>query len=99
MNVNKISHTSWNCKYHVVFAPKYRRKAFYGSRRLEIGAILRKLCNWKGINIIEAEVCIDHVHMLIEIPPQILSIRNNGLFEREKQPINLREMGKLKVQV
>ena len=70
MNVNKISHTSWNCKYHVVFAPKYRRKAFYGSRRLEIGAILRKLCNWKGINIIEAEVCVDHVHMLIEIPPK-----------------------------
>ena len=70
MNVNKISHTSWNCKYHVVFAPKYRRKAFYGSRRLEIGAILRKLCNWKGINIIEAEVCADHVHMLIEIPPK-----------------------------
>ncbi len=70
MNVNKISHTSWNCKYHVEFAPKYRRKAFYGSRRLEIGAILRKLCNWKGINIIEAEVCADHVHMLIEIPPK-----------------------------
>ena len=70
MNVNKISHTSWNCKYHVVFTPKYRRKAFYGSRRLEIGAILRKLCNWKGINIIEAEVCVDHVHMLIEIPPK-----------------------------
>ena len=70
MNVNKISHTSWNCKYHVVFAPKYRRKAFYGSRRLEIGAILRKLCNWKGINIIEAEVCVDHVHMLIEIRPK-----------------------------
>lgn len=70
MNVNKISHTSWNCKYHVVFAPKYRRKAFYGSRRLEIGSILRKLCNWKGINIIEAEVCVDHVHMLIEIPPK-----------------------------
>lgn len=70
MNVNKISHTSWNCKYHVVFAPKYRRKAFYGSRKIEIGAILRKLCNWKGINIIEAEVCADHVHMLIEIPPK-----------------------------
>ena len=70
MNVNKISHTSWNCNYHVVFAPKYRRKAFYGSRRLEIGAILRKLCNWKGINIIEAEVCVDNVHMLIEIPPK-----------------------------
>ena len=65
-----LAHTKWNCKYHVVFAPKYRRKAFYGSWRLEIGAILRKLCNWKGINIIEAEVCVDHVHMLIEIPPK-----------------------------
>ena len=65
MNVNKISHTSWNCKYHVVFAPKYRRKAFYGSQRLEIGAILRKLCNWKGINIMEAEVCANYIHMLI----------------------------------
>ncbi len=70
MNVSKISHASWNCKYHVVFVPKYRRKAFYGSRRIEIGAILRKLCNWKGINIIEAEVCVDHVHMLIEILPK-----------------------------
>jgi putative transposase len=54
-----------------VFAPKYRRKAFYGERRLEIGAILRKLCEWKGVTILEAEVCIDHVHMLLEIPPKI----------------------------
>ena len=70
MDINKISHTSWNCKYHIVFAPKYRRKVFYGGRRLEIGAILRKLCQWKGINIIEAEVCVDHIHMLLEIPPK-----------------------------
>ena len=61
LNMNKISHTSWNCKYHIVFAPKYRRKAFYGARRLEIGMILRQLCEWKGINILEAEVCVDHV--------------------------------------
>ena len=67
-DMNSLSHTSWNCKYHVVFAPKYRRKAFYGNRRLEIGKILRKLCEWKGVNIIEAEVCVDHVHMLLEIP-------------------------------
>lgn len=53
-----------------MFAPKYRRKVFYGTKRLEIGAILRQLCNWKGINIIEAEVCPDHVHMLLEIPPK-----------------------------
>ena len=69
--MNSLSHTSWNCKYHVVFAPKYRRKAFYGNRRLEIGKILRKLCEWKGVNIIEAEVCVDHVHMLLEIPPKM----------------------------
>ena len=70
LNMNKISHTSWNCKYHIVFAPKYRRKAFYGARRLEIGMILRQLCEWKGINILEAEVCVDHIHMLLEIPPK-----------------------------
>ena len=61
----------WNCKYHVVFAPKYRRKVFYGSKRLEIGAILRRLCEFKGVTIIEAEVCPDHVHMLLEIPPKM----------------------------
>ena len=69
-DLHSLSHTKWCCKYHIVFAPKYRRKAFYDSRRVEIGAILRKLCEWKGINIIEAEVCIDHIHMLVEIPPK-----------------------------
>lgn len=66
-DAHSLSHTKWNCKYHVVFAPKYRRKAFYGNRRLEIGAILRQLCQWKGVTILEAEVCPDHVHMLLEI--------------------------------
>lgn len=70
-DIHSLSHTRWNCKYHVVFAPKYRRKVFYGEKRLEIGAILRELCNWKGVKIIQAEVCIDHVHMLIEIPPKM----------------------------
>ncbi|CAM3647628.1 IS200/IS605 family transposase [Erysipelothrix anatis] len=70
-DTHSLSHTTWCCKYHVVFAPKYRRQAFYGSRRLEIGTILRELCRWKGINIIEAEVCVDHIHMLIEIPPKM----------------------------
>ena len=65
-----LSHTTWNCKYHVVFAPKYRRKVFYGEKRLEIGVVLRTLCKWKGVNILEAEVCPDHVHMLVEIPPK-----------------------------
>ena len=69
-DLHSLSHTKWNCKYHVVFAPKYRRKAFYDARRVEIGQILRQLCEWKGINIIKAEVCVDHVHMLLEIPPK-----------------------------
>ena len=70
-DVNSLAHTTWNCKYHIVFAPKYRRKVFYGEKRLEIGSMLRELCNWKGVNIITAEVCPDHVHMLIEIPPKM----------------------------
>ena len=65
-----LSHTTWNCKYHIVLASKYRRKIFYGEKRVEIGAILRQLCKWKGVNILEAEVCHDHVHMLVEIPPK-----------------------------
>ena len=61
MNKDAVSlaHTSWNCKYHIVFAPKYRRKAFYGEKRREIGAILRQLCEWKNVEIVEAEVCHD----------------------------------------
>ena len=70
-DVNSLSHTSWNCKYHIVFAPKYRRKVFYGQKRREIGEILRTLCNWKKVNIIEAEVCPDHIHMLVSIPPTL----------------------------
>ena len=60
---NSLAHTKWNCKYHIVFAPKYRRQVFYGEHKAEIGKILRELCDWKGIHIIEAEVCPDHIHM------------------------------------
>ena len=70
-DINSLSHTSWNCKYHIVFAPKYRRKVFYGEKRREIGEILRELCNWKKIKIVEAEVCPDYIHMLVEIPPKV----------------------------
>ena len=69
--VNSLAHTSWNCKYHIVFAPKYRRQVFYKSKRLEIGKILRTLCSHKGVEIMEAEVCPDHIHMLVQIPPKI----------------------------
>ena len=69
-DINSLAHTKWNCKYHIVFAPKYRRKVFYEEKRLEIGQILGQLCEWKGIGIIEAEVCPDHIHMLVSIPPK-----------------------------
>ena len=69
-DANSLSHSTWNCKYHIVFAPKYRRKVFYGENRAGIGKILRELCSWKQVNIIEAEVCPDHIHMLVEIPPK-----------------------------
>ena len=71
MNDNEsLAHTTWNCKYHLVFAPKYRRKVIYGKIRADIGKILRMLCERKGIEIIEAECCPDHVHMLVKIPPK-----------------------------
>ena len=70
MDKNSLAHTSWNCKYHIVFAPKYRRQVIYGKLKQDIGKTLRDLCVRKGINIIEAECCPDHIHMLLEIPPK-----------------------------
>ena len=70
MDNNSLSHTRWNCKYHIVFSPKYRRREIYGKLRNDIGKIIRGLCKRKGINIIEAECCVDHIHMLVEIPPK-----------------------------
>jgi len=71
MDSLSLAHTMWNCKYHIVFAPKYRRKVFFKEKRVEVGKILRKLCEFKGITIVEAEICPDHVHMLLEIPPKL----------------------------
>jgi len=70
MTNNSLAHTTWECKYHVVFAPKYRRQVIYGKLKADIGKMLRELCDRKGIEIIEAEMCKDHVHMLIRIPPK-----------------------------
>ena len=71
IDTNSIAHTTWNCKYHIVFAPKYRRQVIYGKIKGDIGQIIRKLCEWKGVEIIEAEACPDHIHMLVSIPPKI----------------------------
>ena len=70
-DAHSLSHTKWNCKYHVVFAPKYRRKVFYLEKREAIREILRVLCQWKGVEIIEGEICPDHIHMLVSIPPKM----------------------------
>lgn len=67
---NSLAHSTWNCKYHLVFALKYRRMQIYGEIRKEIGVILRRLCEQKGVEIIEAELCPDHIHMLVSIPPK-----------------------------
>ena len=69
--INSLAHTKWNCKYHVVFAPKYRRKVFYEDKRVEIRDIIGELCAWKGVEIIEGEICPDHVHLLLSIPPKL----------------------------
>lgn len=69
--IKKLEHSSYRCQYHIVFAPKFRRKVIYGELRADIGKILRKLCNEKKVEIIEAEACPDHIHMLVSIPPYL----------------------------
>ena len=69
--VHSLAHTKWNCKYHVVFAPKYRRKVFFNEKREEMREILRTLCQWKGVEIIEGHMMADHVHLLLSIPPKM----------------------------
>ncbi len=68
---NSLSHTKWMCKYHIVFTPKYRRKIIYNQYKKSVGEILRRLCSYKGVEIIEGHLMSDHVHMLVSIPPKI----------------------------
>ena len=70
MDMNSLAHTKWECKYHIVFAPKFRRKVIYGQIKADVGNILSMLCKRKGIEIIEAECMPDHVHMFVRIPPK-----------------------------
>ena len=95
-DVNSLAHSKWNCKYHVVFAPKYRRKVFYGEKRIAIGKILRQLCEWKGINIVEAEMCADHVHMLLEIPPKYSVSTVMGYLKGKSSTMIYEQFGELK---
>ncbi len=95
-DIHSLSHSKWNCKYHVVFAPKYRRKVVYGEKRVAIGKILRQLCEWKGVNIIEAEVCSDHVHMLLEIPPKMSVSSFMGYLKGKSSTMIYEQFGELK---
>ena len=70
-DIQSLSHSKWRCQYHIVFAPKFRRQVIYGQIKADIGKILRALCEQKGVEIVEAEACPDHIHMLVNIPPSI----------------------------
>ena len=69
--IKESAHTKWRCEYHIVFAPKYRRKEIYGKLKADIGQILRKLCEEKKVEILEAQACSDHIHMLVSVPPHL----------------------------
>ena len=84
MDNSTLAHTTWNCKYHIVFAPKFRRKVAYGMFKQDIANILSTLCKRKGVEIIEAEIMPDHVHMLVKIPPLNQRCRIYGISKRKK---------------
>ena len=95
-DINSLSHTKWNCKYHIVFAPKYRRRVFFHKKKVVIGKILRQLCEWKGVTILEAETCPDHVHMLLEIPPKMSISSFMGFLKGKSSLMIYEKWGKLK---
>lgn len=80
-DIDSLSHTKWRCQYHIVFAPKYRRQMIYGKYKAEIGKILRTICERNGIEIIEANACVDHIHMLVSIPPKMAVSKFMGILK------------------
>ena len=94
---NSLAHTKWNCKYHIVFAPKYRRKVFYEGKRIEIREVLRTLCRWKGVEVIEGEICLDHIHTLVSIPPKMSVAGFMGYLKGKSSLNDISEMGKNEV--
>ena len=98
-DIKSLAHTKWNCKYHIVFAPKFRRKVFYESKRLEIGKMIRELCKWKEVNLIEGEVCLDHVHILVEIPPKLSVLSFMGFLKGKTSIMIYQKYGNMKHEV
>ena len=96
LDTESLSHTRWNCKYHIVFAPKYRRQILYKDKQKEIGRILRQLCEWKEVQILEAETCPDHIHMLVKIPPKISVAGFMGYLKGKSSLMMYEKFGNLK---
>ena len=95
-DINSLSHTKWNCKYHIVFAPKYRRIVFFSHKKSVLGKILRQLCEWKGVKILETEVWPDHIHMLVEIPPKMAVSSFMGYLKGKSSTMLYEQFGELK---
>ena len=91
-----LAHTKWNCKYHIVFAPKYRRKVFFGQKRFEIGGIIRELCRWKGVELLSAEACPDHIHILVAIPPKMSVSSFMGFLKGKRSLMIYEKWGNMK---
>ena len=99
MDNNSLAHTKWNCKYHIVFTPKYRRQIIYKQISSDIGQIIRMLCARKGIEIIEAAAMPDHIHLYVTIPPEVQRIRSSRVSQREEQLNDIRPACESEVQV
>ena len=95
-DINSLSHSKWRCQYHIVFAPKYRRQVIYQEIKADIGQILRKLCEQKGVEIIEANACPDHIHMLISIPPKYSVSQIMGYLKGKSSLMIYEQFGDLK---
>ena len=96
LDTDSLAHTKWNCKYHIVFAPKYRRQVIYGKIKADIGKMLRKLCEYKQIEILEAEACKDHIHMLISVPPKYSISQIMGYLKRKSSLMIFEKYANLK---
>lgn len=96
MDENSLSHTKWDCKYHIVFAPKFRRQEIYGIKKKEIGKILRMLCDRYDVQILEANACKDHIHMLVSIPPKMSVSRFMGILKGKSSLMIFEKFGNLK---
>ena len=93
---NTLAHTKWNCRYHIVFAPKYRRQVFFNEKRADMRDIIKTLCDWKGVEIIEGEICPDHVHLLLAIPPKLSVSSYMGYLKGKSSLMIFQKYGNMK---